>query len=87
MLLVRFGLLLVVTSLIVIGLPQARAFEEAPVELQSWGSLCDSPGETQSCLQSCRGTFDPVKDYGGYQMCLEECKRRCRSAKDSWPLL
>jgi len=78
---VRLGLLLLAAFLIIVGLAQGKLPGEGPVGGQTWGSMCDWPGETQSCLQSCRGAFDPDKDYAGYSMCLKECRIACKKAK------
>jgi len=83
---IKCVLLFLATFLILLGMHEAGASEQSGVAVQAWGGLCDSPGETESCFQSCRGTFDPDKDYAGYTMCLEQCKRRCQAAKEPWPL-
>ena len=78
---VRLGLLLLAAFLIIVGLAQENLSGQGLVGGPTWGRLCEWPGGTQACLQSCRGAFDPDKDYAGYSVCLEECRIACKKAK------
>lgn len=32
--------------------------------------------ELESCIQSCRDSFDPDKDAGAYEQCVDQCKQQ-----------
>lgn len=79
---VSFGKLLLGSVLVLaVLLLQTGASGEASAATVQWGSLCNSPIQIQGCLQSCRGAFDPDKEYAVYSMCLEECRIACKKAK------
>jgi hypothetical protein len=76
-----FGRLLLGSFLILAALSYPAASDEALARLDYWGRLCNSPIQIEGCLQTCRGAFDPDKDYAGYTTCLEDCRIACKKDK------
>ena len=83
---VRFAVLLAGMSLILVGLPQSGPSYEPPPSTQAWPILCDSELEKESCIQTCRDTFDPDKDYADYTSCVDDCNRSSQRDKEPEPI-
>lgn len=80
-----FGFLLLVAGLFFVAFLGVGPAQVHAISVQAWPSLCETEFEKQNCSQSCRDSFDPIKDYAGYTNCVESCKQRCKSAKEPWP--